>query len=463
MCLAAHDWKFRRWTTGNVKLLLPPRQSRGNSHFVLDRQRQLYEERIATLNQEVDRLRDQIIVVGFLNVFSTILTCAICVLLVRRKLSLLQESKRELQLALKQAQAATEAKSNFLATMSHEIRTPMNGIIAMTDHLLEWEKRTEERQILKIISTSSEHLLAVINDILDFSKLEARAIELELRTFDLLAMTKNVADMFSVKATEKGLSIDVRFESDVPQWVIGDEARIRQILLNLISNAIKFTKRGGVTLDVTGGQMSAEPASVKFVVRDTGIGMSPEALTHLFSEFWQADTSISRQFGGTGLGMAISHRLAKAMGGSITAESILGEGTTFSVILPVELPAENAIPTTAQDSEYTDGNFSFAGRHILLVEDNPTNQKIAKTILVRTGIKIDTANNGVEAVTAASANDYDLVLMDIHMPLMNGLEATQAIRALRNARSSVPIIALSASAFKEDRERALEVGMNDTN
>ena len=429
----------------------------------LDRYREDNEERVTSFSWTIDALRDNIAQVGLMNVVFTVLACLTCMVLVRRKVAQLEASRTELQQALEKAEAATRTKSNFLATMSHEIRTPMNGIIAMTDHLLEWEQREEERHILKIISTSSEHLLAVINDILDYSKLEAGKVELEYRVFSIRGLVHSVVDMFVVKASEKGLTLTAGFGEKVPDQVIGDEARVRQILLNLVSNAIKFTKQGGVQIEVSGRDGDASVGPVTIVVRDSGIGMSREALGRLFTEFWQADNSISREFGGTGLGMAISHRLAKAMGGSIVAESRLGEGTAFTVVIPFDRPSSlEALPLPSAAEGDGGVECDFSGCRILLVEDNPTNQRIAKTILARTGITVDTANNGVEAVAAASSVDYDLILMDIHMPQMNGFEATQAIRALAHTRRSVPILALSASAFKEDRERALEVGMNDT-
>ena len=391
----------------------------------------------------------------------TVAACLVCMVLVKRKVGLLQASKLEMQRARDAARAATRAKSDFLATMSHEIRTPMNGIIAMTDHLLELERRAEQRELLTVISKSSDHLLAVINDILDFSKLEAGRIELESRAFSIPALVQNVVDMFAVRAREKGLTIDSRIDANSPEWVVGDEARVRQILLNLMSNAVKFTKEGGVRLEVS-SDAATPRASVTFVVRDTGIGMSEEALGQLFTEFWQADSSISRKFGGTGLGMAISHRIMTCMGGTIRIESKPGEGSVFRVSIPFDPPSPTETPLqTAGEGNGEEAVFDFSGRRILLVEDNLTNQRIAKTLLARTGAVVEIANNGAEALAAASSGDHDLILMDIHMPQMNGFEATLAIRALAEPRGSVPILALSASAFQEDRARALEVGMND--
>ena len=374
----------------------------------------------------------------------------------------------EMRQARDDARAANRAKSDFLATMSHEIRTPLNGVIAMADHLLEKTLPSDHREPLEIISKSSEHLLRVINDILDYSKLEAKKVEFEKRPFAVASLVENVVEMFAVQADDKGLRLDVRFAPDLPAQVSGDAARLRQILLNLVSNAIKFTERGHVCVEVACRDdvpdlAKPEPqARLVFIVRDSGVGMSEEALSHLFTEFWQADNTISRRYGGTGLGLAISRRMAEQMGGGVEVASALGVGSAFTLSVPVTRLAADALPAAdREDVEKSSASENFAGRRILLTEDNPTNRQIARTILARTGAQIDTAQDGLEAVASARAVAYDLILMDIHMPNMNGIDATRAIRSLPAPYGRAPIIALSASAFREDQEDCRAAGMND--
>jgi len=374
----------------------------------------------------------------------------------------------EMRQARDEAREANRAKSDFLATMSHEIRTPLNGVIAMADHLLEKKLPEDQREPLEIIAKSSEHLLSVIDDILDFSKLEARKLEFENRPFDIAALVRNVAESFALQAEDKGLHLDTHLAEDLPPFVAGDAARLRQILLNFVSNAIKFTAHGHVCIEASCRDDPPDVGNPKpklrleLMVRDSGPGMSEEAQKKLFTEFWQADSSISRRYGGTGLGLAIARRMAEQMGGDILVASAPGVGSAFTVTLPVERVAAEAAPSLDR-RERKAGRTSedFHGRNILLVEDNPTNRRIAKTILARTGARIDTAQDGVEAVAAAKTTAYDLILMDIHMPNMNGFEATRAIRALPAPYGGPPIVALSASAFQEDRDQCSAAGMND--
>ncbi len=371
----------------------------------------------------------------------------------------------EMRQARDEAREANRAKSDFLATMSHEIRTPLNGVIAMADHLLEKELDQEQREPLEIIAKSSEHLLRVINDILDFSKLEARKLEFESRPFEIASLVGNVAETFAVQAEDKGLRLEVRIDPELPAFVAGDAARLRQILLNLVSNAIKFTAHGHVLIEASCRDESPDLGKqgsrcrLALAVRDSGVGMSEEAQSQLFTQFWQADSSISRRYGGTGLGLAISRRMAEQMGGDIQVASAPGVGSAFTLSVPVASAPAPAPERQERDPSAVSQN--FAGRKILLVEDNPTNRRIACTILGRTGAWIDKACDGLEAVAAARTTSYDLILMDIHMPNMNGVDATLAIRALPAPFGRAPIVALSASAFDDDKAMCRAAGMND--
>jgi signal transduction histidine kinase/HPt (histidine-containing phosphotransfer) domain-containing protein/ActR/RegA family two-component response regulator len=381
----------------------------------------------------------------------------------------------DMRQARDEARAANRAKGDFLATMSHEIRTPLNGVVALADHLLEQEMPPEQRDSLKIIARSGDHLLRVINDILDFSKLEAKKFDLEIRPFVPEHNLRNAVALLTQQATDKGLALDVQILGSLPEKVEGDSARMRQILLNIISNAIKFTEAGGVDVEV-----SAEPPDdrgrhfLSFTIRDTGPGMSEDTRAQLFTEFWQADNSIARRFGGTGLGLAISRRLVERMNGTISVVSAPGRGSAFTIRVPfkgvtdeieqiaepetVPEPEPSGSPTPGAESE---PRHDFSGRTILLAEDNPTNRAIAKTILARTGARIVEAHDGVEALTAASGQVFDLILMDVHMPNMTGLVAARAIRALPAPYGRTPIVALTASAFQEDRDQCRAAGMTD--
>jgi hypothetical protein len=375
----------------------------------------------------------------------------------------LEERVRELRVARDEAQAANRAKSTFLATMSHEIRTPMNGVIAMADDLLGKIDDPELHEQVEIITRSGAHLLRIIDDILDLSKLDAAQVHLEDALFDIKAVVNGAFEVFGVTAHDQGVDIKINLSGPMPAMVVGDGARLRQILLNLVSNAVKFTPSGEIDIGVACKDDEASPNLVfEFMVRDTGVGMTEEALSHVFSEFWQADSSISRQYGGTGLGLAICSRLIKVMGGDIHVTSEPGVGTRVAFSLPFKRAAEG-YPSQIEPSANFDvaHEANFAGRRILLVEDTATNRQIAKIILAKTGAKVDTANDGREAVEAASSTRYDLILMDVHMPVMNGIEAAKAIRALAEPWRSVPIVALSASALPEERALCLSAGMGD--
>ena len=354
---------------------------------------------------------------------------------------------------LLKAEEASRLKSEFLANMSHEIRTPMNGILGMTSLALELADGQEQRDYLTTVKASAESLLTVIGDVLDFSKIEAGRMDIHPAPFCLESELKALTELLSVKASEKGLSLDCRIDPALPEWMKGDWNRIRQVLTNLTGNAIKFTERGGVVVSVAGGAETL----VRFSVTDTGIGIPADKQEEIFGAFSQADGSVTRRFGGTGLGLSISRRLVRLMGGDIVVESAPGRGSAFHFAVP--LPAAPASPTGHHAAA---PEMPLRSMRILVAEDNVVNQRLVVRILEKRGHSVRVAGNGREAVEYASEDHFDVALMDVQMPLMDGIEATAEIRRRESdGATRLPIIALTAHARREDRERCLNGEMDD--
>ena len=368
--------------------------------------------------------------------------------------------QRQLDEARRKAEAAMATKAGFLATMSHEIRTPMNGVLGMMALLDQTALQGQQREYLDTARRSGEALLAIIDDILDLSKLEAGRMDVDTAPFAPRRAIEDVAALLRPLASDKGLELTVDVAPDVPAAIHGDGRRLRQILINLVGNALKFTARGAVRIEATVASNGDGPARLRIAVRDTGIGIDPAALARLFTEFTQADTSTTRRFGGTGLGLVISRRLAALLGGAVEVESTPGVGSTFTLELPA-VPARTQEPAaTASDGARAIGR-GGPRRIVLLVEDNPVNQLVATRMLQLEGCEVDVAVNGAEAVESAQTRGYDLILMDCHMPVMDGFEATSRLRSIAGV-CRVPILALTASVLDEDRQRCLEAGMDAT-
>ena len=360
---------------------------------------------------------------------------------------------QEIQLLIQNNKKTNDMKSSFLSSMSHEIRTPMNALIGFTHLLMETKLDHDQEEYVTRINDASTHLLSIINDILDLSKMEAGKMPIEKRSFHMDKLISDVKDLLTPSAQRKNLYFDIE-KMKCSHALIGDSVRIKQILINLLSNAIKFTETGGVSLVISCEDQAHEKVTISFKVKDTGIGMTPEQQLRLFKDFEQADQSTSRLYGGTGLGLSISHKLATLMDGTITVDSRLNEGTTFTLILPLDLlkdDEEDVAPLVKHQP-------IKSNPHILVAEDHILSQKLTERLLQNLGAKVKLVDQGEKAVQAMKDDHFDLVFLDMNMPVLNGIQASEQIRRFNK---KTPILALTANQYAEERAACLLAGMND--
>ena len=380
------------------------------------------------------------------------------------------QQKREIEALLRQSEDISRLKSEFLANMSHEIRTPLNGVLGMAQMVLDTPLDAEQRDSVGVIRESAQALQGVINNILDFSKIVAGKVELHEHAFDLRRLVGATVNVYHWKSRAKGLGLVCQVDADVPEVVIGDSSRLRQVLLNLLDNAVKFTEAGSVQLNVSRGGAAADGASgqnsLVFSVEDTGIGIAEPSIEMIFDAFAQVDGTSRRRQGGTGLGLAITAHLVSLLGGRIEVESTLGRGSRFHFTLPFGVPEREAVASARSAAGESSGSRQ-AGLRILVAEDNRVNQRLIEMALLRMGHRATLVGNGRLALEAVRRESFDVVLMDVQMPEMDGLEATRAIRNAERAAAAdglpmhVPIIAVTAHAMAGDREDCLHSGMDD--
>jgi len=403
-----------------------------------------------TLARRHDQIPSQAAIVGLVrNYFLIFLTASSCAAAFHQQMS---RAVRELAEARKAAEAASSAKSDFLANMSHEIRTPMSGVIGMLEVLLRAEVDETRRAHASTALKSSRDLMFLLDDIVDISKVESRRLSLDREPYCVAAVVEDVATLFGALARGKSLALSVEVAASVPEWVEGDRRRLRQVLTNLVGNAVKFTDAGKVEVAVS---YNADQEVACFTVRDTGVGIAEGVVDRIFDQFFQADSSVTRRHGGSGLGLAISKQLVGLMGGGIHVHSKLGEGSAFhfTISAPVALPPspERAEPLAAPNKSL----------RVLVAEDNPAMQQILRALLEADGHQLTVVSNGRDAVAMAASQTFDVILMDVMMPVMDGPAAAQRIRELGGRAGGIPIIALTANALVGDRDRYLAAGMTD--
>jgi len=400
-------------------------------------------------------------IIGFLGVIRDITERILAEEALTRAYETLEERVRdrtvELEKARVEAEAANRSKSEFLANMSHEIRTPMNGVMGMSELLKTTDLTEEQNEYVETIEISAESLLNIVNDILDLSKVEAGRLELRDYRFDLRSLIDTVMKINSLKALDKGIDLRQSIAKNVPDSLVGDPHRLRQVLINLVGNAIKFTHMGTVEIKVESGRQEGNTIIIAFHVIDTGIGIPDEEQGSIFDSFRQADGSISRRYGGTGLGLSITKKIAEAMDAELTLESKVGKGSIFCFSVPLRIAQEES-PSHKDEDRMP----AMAGAFdILLAEDNPINQLLVLRILEKHGHRVRTAGNGQEALDLLEGKGFDLILMDVQMPGMDGFEAVRRIReAEKEDGTHMPVIAMTAHAMKEDEDRCLEAGMD---